>query len=189
LLDLFYLGELPSLLRSSDVKYFALLSFLALASCATGYQPESISGGFSDHMTAPDEAVITYHGNDYTSAERVITLTFLRCADVTLEHGYRYFIGVSMVDLSSNSPFAPSGSASITDNATEYGNYAAINATPSVAPSQSLRIYKPAVSIRIKMSNDENSLLPLGGVIGGEQARPQDANILSRSLRQSLGIH
>jgi hypothetical protein len=170
------------------VKYFTLLSLLALASCATGYQPESISGGFSDYMTAPDEAVITYHGNDYTSAERVVTLTFLRCADVTLQHGYRYFIGISMVDLSTNSPFAPSGGTSITDNASEYENYAAINASPSIAPSQSLKVYKPAVSIRIKMSNDENSLLPLGGVIQGQQARPHDANVLSHSLRQSLGI-
>jgi hypothetical protein len=31
------------------VKHFALLSLLALASCATGYQPQSFTGGFSDN--------------------------------------------------------------------------------------------------------------------------------------------
>jgi hypothetical protein len=35
----------------------ALLSLLAVASCATGYQPKSLTGGFSDYMTAPDEAI------------------------------------------------------------------------------------------------------------------------------------
>ena len=50
----------------------ALLSLLAVASCATGYQPKSLTGGFSDYMTAPDEAIVMFHANGYTSMERVI---------------------------------------------------------------------------------------------------------------------
>ncbi|HZC34818.1 MAG TPA: hypothetical protein VE242_04355, partial [Chthoniobacterales bacterium] len=46
------LGVSRLYVRFSGVKHFAILGFLALASCATGYQPESISGGFSDYMTA-----------------------------------------------------------------------------------------------------------------------------------------
>ena len=170
------------------VKHFALLSFLALASCTTGYQPQDINGGFSDYMTAPDEAVITFHGNEYTSAERVVMMAFLRCADVTLEHGYRYFVGISMVDLSANSSFAIPDHASIPDYAFEYGNYATANATTTITPSQRLKTSRPAVSIRIRMSNDANSLEPLGGVIDGQQARPKDAAFLSQSLRKALGI-
>ena len=35
----------------------------------------------------------------------------LRCADVTLQHGYRYFVGIRMADLSSNSSFTTPGYA------------------------------------------------------------------------------
>jgi hypothetical protein len=93
------------------VKQLALVSFLALASCATGYQPQSFTGGFFGYLTAPDEAVVIFHGNGYTSAERVIEMAALRCADVTLQHGYRYFVGVSMADLSTNASFTTPGYA------------------------------------------------------------------------------
>src|SRR6516225_5221738 len=61
------------------------------AGCATSYQPEGSSGGFSDLMTGPDTAMVTCSGNGYTSAQRVMAMITLRCADVTLQHGYRYF--------------------------------------------------------------------------------------------------
>jgi hypothetical protein len=35
----------------------------------------------------------------------------LRCADVTLQHGYRYFVGVSMADVSTSSSFSTPGYA------------------------------------------------------------------------------
>ena len=106
------------------MKQFVLLSLLALASCATGYQPQSFTGGFSDYLTAPDEAVIMFHGNGYTSAERVIEMAALRCADVTLQHGYRYFVGVSMADLSTNASFTTPGYANTYGSVFGYGNYA-----------------------------------------------------------------
>jgi hypothetical protein len=75
-----------------NMNRLALLSLLALASCATDYQPQSLTGGFSDYMTAPDEAIVMFHANGYTSMERVIGMIALRCAEVTLAHGYRYFV-------------------------------------------------------------------------------------------------
>lgn len=74
------------------VSRLLLLSLLSLASCATTYQRQSLAGGFSDYLTAPDEAIVMFHGNGYTSIERVIATTALRCAEVTLAHGYRYFV-------------------------------------------------------------------------------------------------
>lgn len=76
----------------NSMKKLLLLSLLSLASCATTYQPQSLTGRFSDYLTAPDEAIVMFHGNGYTSIERVIATTALRCAEVTLAHGYRYFV-------------------------------------------------------------------------------------------------
>ena len=114
------------------MKHFALLALLALASCATGYQPQSFTGGFSDYLTAPDEAVITFHGNGYTSVERVIEMTALRCADVTLKNRYRYFVGTSIADLSSQSSFTTPGYAQTYGSATAFGNYATGTATTTI---------------------------------------------------------
>ena len=61
-----------------------LLASIALVGCQTGYQPQSFTGGYSEFLTAPDEAVITFRGNGYTGAERVVEMTALRCAEVLL---------------------------------------------------------------------------------------------------------
>lgn len=77
------------------IKNVALLWILALVGCATQYQPQGLTGGYSDLLRAPDEAVIAFHGNGFTSAERAGEMAALRCAEVTLQHGYRYFVLLS----------------------------------------------------------------------------------------------
>jgi hypothetical protein len=55
--------------------------------------------------SAPDEAIVTFYGNGYTSAMQVIQMTARRCAEATLQHGYRYFVGTAASDASSNYSF------------------------------------------------------------------------------------
>ncbi len=93
-----------------------------------------------------------------------------------------------MADLSSNSSFTTPGYASTYGDVFGYGNDATANATTNYTPPQRFNIYKPAISVSIRMSNDEKSLEPLGMVIGGQKARPRDAAFLQQSLRQALGI-
>jgi hypothetical protein len=172
----------------NPLKGFALLGLLALAGCATSYQPQSFTGGFSDYMTAPDEAVVIFHGNGYTSAERVVAMTALRCAEVALAHGYRFFVEIGMADLSRQSSFTTPGYASTYGSASAFGNFATGTATTTVTPPQTFNIYKPGLMVSIKMSNDEKSLEPVGMMINGQKAPPKDAAFLSNSLRQFLGI-
>jgi hypothetical protein len=91
-----------------------LLCAILLVGCATSYQPESFTGGFSDYMTAPDEAVVTFRGNGYTSPERVVEITALRCAEVTLQRGYRYFVITGVSDISRSFSFTTPGYATTT---------------------------------------------------------------------------
>jgi hypothetical protein len=58
---------------------------LLVSGCATSYQPESFTGGFTDVMTAPDSALVTFKGNGYTGTDRVIQMAMLRCAELTLQ--------------------------------------------------------------------------------------------------------
>jgi len=171
------------------MKRFAILLWIGLlAGCATGYQPQSFTGGFSDYMTAPDEAVVTFHGNGYTPAERVVEMAALRCAEVTLQHGYRYFALTNVADLSGTSSFTTPGYAQTTGYASAFGNFATGSATTTYQPPQTFRFYKPAVQLAIRMSNDQGSLETAGIVVNGQKVRPKDAAFLSNSLRQLLGI-
>ena len=115
-------------------------------------------------------------------------MTALRCAEVTLAHGYHYFVGISLADLSGRSSFTTPGFAQTYGSAYGFGNYASASATTVVTPPQTFNIYKPAIMISIKMSNDEKSIAPLGMVINGQKATPRDAAFLRQSLRQALGL-
>jgi len=170
------------------LRILLLLTPVALVGCQTGYQSQSFTGGYSEFLTAPDEAVITFRGNGYTGVERVVEMTALRCAEVTLAHGYRYFVGTSLSDLSRQTSLTTPGYANTYGTATAFGNFATGSATTIVTPPQTINFYKPAVMISIKMSNDEKSLVPLGMVINGQKATPRDAAFLRASLRQALGL-
>ena len=76
------------------------LSVAALSGCATTptpYQPyvgegaAGVHGGFSEVRLAPDRMVVRFHGNEYTSRERVEGYLLYRAADVTLQNGYDWF--------------------------------------------------------------------------------------------------
>ena len=122
------------------MKRFAILVWVGLlAGCATEYQPQSFTGGFSDYMTAPDEAVVTFHCIGYTPAERVVEMAALRCAEVTLQHGYRYFVVTNVADLSGNSSFTTPGYAQTPGYANAFGNFATGSAITTHQPPGPLR--------------------------------------------------
>jgi hypothetical protein len=170
------------------LKSFVLIASIALVGCETGYQQQSFTGGYSEFLTAPDEAVITFHGNGFTSGERVVEMTALRCAEVTIAHGYRYFVGTSAGDMSSQSSFTTPGYAQTYGSASAYGNFATGTATTTYVPPQRFNVNKPALMVSIKMSNDQKALEPYGMVINGQKTRPRDAAFLKQSLRQALGL-
>jgi hypothetical protein len=74
--------------RSPAITFLAVFAYI-LTGCSTPYQANSLMGGYSDYLVAPDEAIVTFYGNGYTSAMQVIQMTARRCAEVTLQHGYR----------------------------------------------------------------------------------------------------
>jgi hypothetical protein len=170
------------------MKRLFLLFSLVLAGCATPYGQQGLLGGFSDYLNAPDEATIVFHGNGYTSALRVVQMAGLRACDVTLQHGYRYFVLTSASDVSSQGSFTTPGYASTYGSAQAYGfgNFVNVYGTSSTVynPPQTFNIYKPGVVITIKMANSEAALEPYGLFVDGQKARPRDAAFFGNSLRQ-----
>ena len=63
-----------------------LLSVLAIAlvlsACATTYQSESFSGGFSETQLDKNVFRVSFQGNGYTRAERAEEMALLRSAEL-----------------------------------------------------------------------------------------------------------
>lgn len=64
---------------------------LALAACATPYQPKAVRGGYSDIQLNDNVFRVTFEGNGFTAASAVSDYALLRSAEITLEKGFRYF--------------------------------------------------------------------------------------------------
>ncbi len=65
-----------------------LLSF----GCATGYHQSGFSGGFRDTKLQEGTYRVEFRGNGYTGNQKSEDFVLLRCAEITLENGYRYFV-------------------------------------------------------------------------------------------------
>jgi hypothetical protein len=148
------------------MKATILASTLLLTACSTPYQPNNFFGGYTDYMIQPNEALVAFQGNGFTSARDVLLMLGRRCAEVTVKHGYRYFVLARATDLSTGWSYTTPGYANTygTGSAYGFGNYAtgSYHATTVITPPETISGVKPVVSAVIIMSNNPESLKPLG---------------------------
>jgi hypothetical protein len=104
-----------------------LAAALLLTGCATPYQREGATGGFSETQYADNVFQVTFKGNGFTAQEIAADYTLLRSAEVALEHGFAYFV---VVDAQRYSEYATYTTPRHTyASATAYGNTAYGSAT------------------------------------------------------------
>ena len=77
------------------IKLVALSAVCLLCSCATAYQPDGVSGGYADRRLSDNTAQVSFRGNRFSTPETLHAYLLRRCADVTLQNGYNYFVVVS----------------------------------------------------------------------------------------------
>jgi hypothetical protein len=68
-----------------------LVLSLVLTGCATSYQSDSITGGYSEREVSPNVWRLRYGGNAYTTRETVQTYWLYRAAEFTIEQGFDGF--------------------------------------------------------------------------------------------------
>ena len=74
------------------MKYlFVTAILLMIGGCATSYQPHSFSGGYSHTQVSDNGFIVNFAGNGYTGKRATINYALRRCAEITLEHEFRYF--------------------------------------------------------------------------------------------------
>lgn len=73
----------------------ALASVAATASlvaCVTPYQPHGATGGYTDREIDDQTLHVEFSGNGYTSRDMVHKYFMYRCAELTQQHGFKYFV-------------------------------------------------------------------------------------------------
>ncbi len=83
---------LGTLSRLPRIGLIALI--LTLTGCATAYQRQGITGGYTDEHVDDTTFRVRFKGNNYTSREQVETFLLYRCAELTDQLGYDSFVVV-----------------------------------------------------------------------------------------------
>jgi hypothetical protein len=80
-------------LRNPQARLALLLMAALLASCATPYEKAGFfGGGYKDLRIDSNTASVSFTGNASTSRQTVETYLLYRCAEVTKDAGYDYFV-------------------------------------------------------------------------------------------------
>jgi hypothetical protein len=98
-----------------------LISLLLAACAATPYQPMGSNGGYSELQLNQTTYTVSAQGNDFTSADQVNAILLRRCAELTLNQGYKYFIITSKNSKTLKSYYVESN-PQLTTTATEQTN-------------------------------------------------------------------
>ncbi len=103
------------------MRYIFMLPIILLCGCATAYQPQSFSGGFTETQLSENIFQVNFNGNGYTDQEKATDFSLLRSAELTLEHGFKYFAVVDSQNDSSISAHTTPLQAHTTVNTNTYG--------------------------------------------------------------------
>lgn len=161
------------------MRYLATLSIAFLiAGCATGYQAQSFSGGFSETQLDKNVFRVTFKGNGYTQSERVEDFALLRSAELTLKNGFSHFAIVDGRQGAEYGVMTTPMQSYTTGSVTAYGNTAYGSTQTTTTGGQSFIIKKPSSTNTIVCFNGK----PENGMFA------YDAKFIYDSLSAKYGV-
>jgi len=98
----------------------AVMSSLICVACAS-YQPDGLSGGYSETRLWDNAFHVTFAGNAYTTQENAEDFALLRAAELTLENDFSYFAILDSANWTSTS-INTSHSSSTANMSAHYGS-------------------------------------------------------------------
>ncbi|NOZ84016.1 MAG: hypothetical protein GXP60_04290 [Epsilonproteobacteria bacterium] len=120
------------------------ISAVILTGCATSYQKQGFTGGFSETRLGKNIFKVTFNGNVYTSRERASDFALLRSAELALKNGFKYFIIVNSEKYAKTEAYTTPITSYTTGSAYGTGNYAYGNTTTTTTGGQTYFYSKPS---------------------------------------------
>ena len=140
-----------------------LIAFLT--ACTTPYQQKGFTGGYSQVQLDNNSARVEFKGNGYTSRERVEVFLLYRCAELTAEKGYDYFV-IAKTDTENHQHIFQTTPG--TFNATTTGSRGSYSTSGTYTPGQTVTFNKRTAIAVIKMFKGEKPVDQPGAFIARE---------------------
>ena len=156
-----------------------VLVALILVGCATPYQQTGLTGGFSETQLDSNVWTVTFKGNGYTSRERATDFNLLRCADLCLDNGFKYFVIVEGKEYSNEGSYTTPTSSYTTGSATAYGSSVYGSSTTHTYGGQTYHISKPTSSNTIVCFKQKPAI----------NALVYNAEFIRKSIREKRGMN
>jgi len=169
--------------------YVSLAIAALLAGCATAYQPQGATGGFSSSQLDENVFQVSFKGNGYTDRDKANDYALLRSAEIALEKGYSYFIIVDAQQYSKNSSFTTPVTATTNIRSNTYGsaygngnnvNYSGNTqgtATTTFSGGETYNISKPRTTNTIVCFKEK------------PQGFSYNAEFVAKSLKEKYGLN
>jgi len=157
------------------ISLMVLSAACLLAGCATAYQPDGVSGGYSETLQG-STAQVSFRVNAMTTPETLHSFVLRRCAEVTLQDGYSYFVLVHTE--------APNEA-----NEKPYSmkiETATIQMYQGIKPQNDARAYEAASLLRTILAQQGESEAPALPSVVGSTNNVVTANAAPSSPAQSL---
>ena len=143
-----------------------------LAGCATAYQPEGLSGGFTETQLDTNVWKVSFAGNGYTRGERAEDFAMLRSAELALANGFTHFAFASSRTGTETSTMTTPTTSYSSGNASVYGNSVYGNSTTRTYGGNTVFISRPSTNNTVVMFKEKPDL----------NAMVYDANFICNSL-------
>lgn len=80
------------MLRRTAHLFLLMILTAAICGCATPYQPDGVGGGYSESRIDPRTVSVSFTGNRFTPSTEIETDLLFRCAEITHQSGFDYFV-------------------------------------------------------------------------------------------------
>ena len=130
-------------MKVQRLAWVLVLGVIGISGCATVYKPYGLTGGYSDVQYDANTFRVEFRGNGYTPRETVEAYLLYRCAELTVQAGYDYFVmfDADTEALQRSVPLPGAYTATTTGYATSYGNrtYGSATTTGTYYPGVTMK--------------------------------------------------
>ncbi|MEM5312356.1 hypothetical protein [Paraburkholderia sp. JHI869] len=139
-------------IRKAVLALAVVAASAAMTGCATPYQSEGLTGGYKDRQIDDQTLHVQFWGNGYSTQQNVHKYFLYRCAELTRQHGFKYFM---VIPPAIAGALAPTSSLVRTSGFDHSMMRKTVYYVPIIIPSGGGGVNRHEESADIRMFNDD----------------------------------
>lgn len=158
--------------------FFIFYCIFFLTQCASRYQSQTFTGGYSETQLESNVYRVDFNGNGFTSKARAIDLCLLRCAELCKKAGYSHFIIVENETSLRKVNLSSSSTSNSTYTVNKYNNTSYVQGSTTTSGGDNY-VYKPGTS---------NTVVFMDGKSTNNNEISYNADIIIKSVKSKYKL-